>query len=80
MDTKKSILSKLGRGIRTGGATGARAPFSIHQVVVNKLLSLTTSLSVESDNAQQLHTLLVLERELNGTRYLDNSNISLTVN
>ena len=57
MDTKKSILSKLGRGIGIGGATGARAPFSILQAVVNKLLSLTTSLSVESDNAQFLHTL-----------------------
>jgi len=46
-----------------------------------KLLSLTTSLSVESDNAQLLHMLLVLERELiSGVYYLDNSNISLMVN
>jgi len=45
------------------------------------LLSLTTSLSVESDNAQQLLLLLVLKRELtSGVHYLDNSNISLTVN
>ena len=80
MDTKKSILSKLGRDIGIGEATGARAPFSIHQAVVNKLLSLTTSLPVESDNAQLLHTLLVLECELNGMCYFDNSNISLTVN
>jgi len=35
----------------------------LQQVVVNKMLSLTTSLLVESDNAQLLHTLLVLERE-----------------
>ena len=53
----------------------------LQQAVVNKLLSLTTSLSVESDNAQLLHMLLVLEHELtSGVRYLDNSNISLTVN
>ena len=38
-----------------------RAPLSLQQPVVNKLLSLTTSLSVKSDNAQLLHMLLVLE-------------------
>jgi len=45
------------------------------------LLSLTTILSVESDNTQQLHMLLVFKRGLtSGQHYLDNSNISLTVN
>jgi len=45
------------------------------------LLSLTISLSVESDNAQLLYMLLVLEHELtSGVRYLDDSNIALTVN
>ena len=64
-----------------GGATGARAPLSLQQAVVNKLVSLTTSLLVESDNAQLLQTLLVLECELtSGVHYLDNSIISLTVN
>ena len=63
------------RGVGIGGARGARAPLSLKQAVVNKLLILTTSLSVESDNAQLLHTLLVLECELtSGVCYLDNSN------
>ena len=45
-----------------GGATGARAPLSLQQAVVNKLLSLTTSRSVEPDNAQPL------EREWDSTK------------
>ena len=65
------------QGRRNRGATGARAPLSLQQVVVNKLLNLTISLSVESDNTQLLHTLLELT---SGVRYLNNSNISLTVN
>ena len=79
----------LHRGVGIGGATGARAlpslqhkgqgPPSLQRTVVNKLLSLTTSLLVESDNIQLLHTLL--EHELtSGVRYLDNFNISLVVN
>jgi len=60
---------------------GDRAPLSLQQAVVNKLLSLTTSLLAKSDNAQLLQTLLVLECELtSGVRYLDISNISLMVN
>ena len=52
------------QGRRNRGATGARAPLSLQQVVVNKLLNLTTSLLVESDNAQLLHTLLVLNTSI----------------
>ena len=67
------------RGVGIGGR--GPCPLCLQQVVVNKLLSLTTSLSAESDNAQLLQMLLVLERELtSGVRYLDNSNISLMVN
>ena len=40
------------------------AALSLQWAVVNKMLSLTTSLSVKSDNPQLLHMLLVLEREL----------------
>ena len=52
-----------------GGLQGPQGPpppppLSLQQAIVNKLLSLTTSLLVESDNAQLLHTLLVLECEL----------------
>ena len=56
------------RGIGIGGAKGARAPpslqhrgegpLTLQQTAVNKLLSPTTSLSVESQNTQLLHTLL----------------------
>ena len=46
--------SKVCHGYRNRGSTGARAPLSLQQAVVNKLLSVTTSLSVESDNAQPL--------------------------
>ena len=47
-----------GRRNRGGGGHGARPPPSLPQTVANKLLSLTTSLSVESQNTQLLHTLL----------------------
>ena len=58
-----------------------QGPLSLQQAVVHIFVSLITSLSVESDNAQLLHTLLVLDHELtSGVCYLDNSNISLTVN
>ena len=79
LQTQKEHFKQTRQGCRNRGAIGARAPFSIHQAVVNKLLSLT-SLSVESDDAQLLHTLLVLECELNSMRYFDNSNISLMAN
>ena len=39
------------------------AALSLQRAVVNKMLSLTTSLSAKSDNSQLLH-ILVLEREL----------------
>ena len=85
VQTFKQKLHKGGDGIWQcrGVGIGGRGPcpLSLQQVVVNKLLSLTTSLSAESDNAQLLQMLLVLERELtSGVRYLDNSNISLMVN
>ena len=55
-------------------ATGSSTRFSLQQAVVNKLLRLITSLSVESDNGQLLHALLMLERVLtSGVRCLDNS-------
>ena len=63
------------------GIRGGHRALSLQQLVVNKSLSLTTSLLVKSDNAQLLHALLVLERELtSGACYLDNSYISLAVN
>ena len=56
------------QGCRNRGSTGARAPPSLQhrgeappslqQTAVNKLVSPTTSLLVESQNTQLLHTLL----------------------
>jgi len=54
-----------------GGGHRGQTPLNLQQAVVNKLLSLTTSLSVESHNAQLLRTLLVLKCELtSGVRYV----------
>ena len=44
------------RGVGIWGATWARAPLSLQKVVVNKLPSLKTSLSVELNNTQLRHT------------------------
>ena len=77
----KQKLHKGGDGIWQYRGVGMGGGLSLQQAIVNKLLSLTTSLFAESENAQLLQTLLVLERELtSGVRYLDNSNISLMVN
>ena len=45
-----------------------QGPLSLQQAVVHIFVSLITSLSVESDNAQLLHMLLALERELTSHR------------
>ena len=65
------------RGIGIGGHRGQGSPYSLQQAVaksynkpVNQVLS-----------PQLLHMLLVLKHELtSGMHYLDNSNVSLTVN
>ena len=54
-----------------------QGPPSLQQTVVNKLLCLTTSRSVESHNTQLLQ--MLLERELCALLILNNFNISLAV-
>ena len=60
-----------------GGGARGQGPPSLPQTVVNKLLSLTTSLSVESQNTQLLHTLLERRhgQHYSATEYADRTYI-----